>query len=109
MTQLFQAQDKSRFGDMGCPTCHASPCSRTGQTAYAPNGCTTCHGADGMPRGFKMPAALLPKLSAADGFRRHTQASPKMTEFMKAVVVPEMARMLDEEITCFSCHGRADN
>jgi hypothetical protein len=80
---------------------------------YADFKCATCHG-DGVKDGsFKMPNPKLPKLSAADGFKKHMAKTPAITKFMMAKVVPDMASMLNEQpydpathqgFGCGECH-----
>ncbi|MFO7177255.1 MAG: hypothetical protein DIU78_001025 [Pseudomonadota bacterium] len=76
--------------------------------------CATCHGPSAKQGNFEMPTASLPKLGA---FEAEMEAHPKMTRYMAEVVVPEMARLLNEApfdpgtgqgFGCFGCHMKKE-
>ena len=92
MKELFSEFDAKKYGDMKCPTCHGDGAKN--QT-------------------FKMPNPKLPKLSYTDGFKKHKDKTPEMTKFMMEKVVPEMAKLIGEEVYnpqtqkgfgCGECH-----
>jgi hypothetical protein len=92
MKESFSGFDAKKFGGMNCATCHG----------------------DGAKDGkFKMPNAKLPKLNAANGFKKHMDKKPEITKFMMEKVVPDMAKLLDEQpydpktnsgFGCKDCH-----
>ncbi len=80
---------------------------------YEKFNCTTCHGERIKQGNFKMPNPDLPKLSSADGFKKHMTKTPEMTKFMMQKVVPDMAGILGEHpydpatkqgFGCHECH-----
>lgn len=73
MTSLFQSFDAKKFDNVTCVTCHGKG---------AKNGM------------FVMPNPDLPKLSAANGFKKHMEKDPAMTKFMMEKVVGTMAGTL---------------
>jgi hypothetical protein len=95
MHDLFAAFDPSKYGNLGCKTCHGGGVS------------------DGS---FKMPNADLPKLDPSSaGFNALARTQPKMFEFMTNQVVPTMASLLGEPaydmktgagFGCFECHTK---
>jgi hypothetical protein len=75
--------------------------------------CVTCHGPGAKKGNFTMPNPGLPKLDAADGFKKHMTKKPEVTKFMMTQVVPEMADALQvpkydpathQGFGCFNCH-----
>jgi hypothetical protein len=59
--------------------------------------CATCHGDGAKNKSFAMPDANLPKLPGTmDGFEQLKAQKPEMVKFMAEVVVPEMAKLLNE-------------
>ena len=74
MTAVFQAFDAKKYKEVTC---------------------ATCHGKDAEKHGFKMPNEKLPKLDAADGFKKHMKGKmADMTKFMMEKVTPEMVSAL---------------
>ena len=73
MTSLFQSFDAKKFDNVTCVTCHGKG-AKNGQ--------------------FVMPNPDLPKLSAANGFKKHMDKDPAMTKFMMEKVVGAMAGTL---------------
>jgi hypothetical protein len=77
-------------------------------------GCGTCHGEGAKNKSFAMPNAMLPKLpSTMEAFEKVKAEKPEMVKFMAEVVVPEMAKLLNEEpfdpatgkgFGCGECH-----
>ena len=76
--------------------------------------CMTCHGAGAKDGSFKMPNPDLPKLSPADGFKKHMDKKPEVTKFMMSKVLPDMAELLHTQpydpktklgFGCFGCHA----
>ncbi len=55
--------------------------------------CTTCHGPGAKEGKFKMPNPALPKFA---DFAAAKKLDAKMTDFMAAKVLPEMAKLLGE-------------
>jgi hypothetical protein len=83
-------------------------------TKYAAFGCKTCHGKDFKDRKYKMPNPNLPKLDFAK--LEAGQQEPKMAEFMKRHISPDMAKILNatpyddkhpDGFGCLSCHEAA--
>lgn len=81
------------------------------QEEFADFSCTTCHGARARQGNFEMPNPDLPL--DAEEMAEH----PKITEFMKTKVVPEMARLMGEApydpathagFGCYECHTKKD-
>jgi hypothetical protein len=79
---------------------------------FAKFGCDTCHGKNGKDVGFEMPNDLTP-LDPQDPIGAGNAMDPEMTKFMAEIVVPEMAKLLDEQpydpktgqgFGCFDCH-----
>lgn len=92
MTAAFQKQDPDRYKEFTC---------------------VACHGAGAKTGNFTMPSKDLPKLTVANGFKKHKDATPEMMKFMAETVVPEMATLLDmpkynpathQGFGCFACH-----
>lgn len=73
MGALFQSFDAKDFAEFTCITCHGN---------RAKNG------------NFTMPNPELPKLNAANGFKKHMDEKPAITKFMMEKVEPEMAAAL---------------
>ena len=80
---------------------------------YADFGCVTCHGPGAKDGKFDMPSDALPKLPADPSpvFNEH----PEVAKFMAEQVVPQMAKLLQEEpynpetgkgFGCFECHQK---
>jgi hypothetical protein len=76
--------------------------------------CLTCHGGGAKDGSFKMTNPDLPKLSPQDGFKKHMDKDPKITQFMMSKVLPEMAQLLNTQpydpkthlgFGCFGCHA----
>jgi hypothetical protein len=74
--------------------------------------CANCHGGDFKAVDFKMPNDLTP-LDPENPIQSGMDLDEEMTKFMVSYVLPEMARMLDEqtdvttgkgEFGCLSCH-----
>lgn len=76
--------------------------------------CGTCHGEGAKDKSFAMPSAKLPKLpSTMEGFEKLKAEKPEIFRFMAEVVVPEMAKLLNEPpydpatgkgFGCGACH-----
>ncbi|MFO0566820.1 MAG: hypothetical protein U0263_14215 [Polyangiaceae bacterium] len=84
---------------------------------YAEVNCVTCHGADAKNGKFQMPNPKLPKLDPKDGFAKHMKKHEKITKFMMAKVVGEMASALGvspynpetkQGFGCGGCHPMAE-
>jgi hypothetical protein len=59
--------------------------------------CGTCHGEGAKNKTFEMPNSALPKLPGTqEGFDQLKAENPKIFGFMADVVVPEMAKLLNE-------------
>jgi hypothetical protein len=80
---------------------------------YANMNCVTCHGESAKKGEFEMPNPKLPKLDPTDNFKAHMKHDAEVVKFMAERVVPEMAKLLDEEpydpttergFGCFECH-----
>ena len=80
---------------------------------YAAMNCATCHGDGAKDGSFTMPNPGLPKLSFADGFKKHMDKTPEMTKFMMNVVVPDSAALVGQQpydpktkqgFGCMKCH-----
>jgi hypothetical protein len=74
--------------------------------------CQTCHGSDMELVDFKLPNALF-GLSKDDPYTSGKEYDAPMTEFMATKVVPEMAKLLDQQVYnpetkqgfgCLKCH-----
>jgi hypothetical protein len=64
---------------------------------FAKFNCATCHGEGAKNKSFAMPDANLPKLPGTmEGFEKLKAEKPEMVKFMAEVVVPEMAKLLNE-------------
>lgn len=79
---------------------------------YADFDCKTCHGADMELVDYEMPNALF-SLSKQDPIEAAREYDAEMTAFMVRTVTPEMARLLDRNVTrapggpgfgCLGCH-----
>lgn len=79
---------------------------------FANFGCKTCHGKGVQYHNFEMPNPDLPALSELE---EESEEHPEMAEFMKSKVVPEMAKLLGEEVWspetksgfgCGDCHPK---
>lgn len=77
---------------------------------FAEFDCETCHGGDMQLGGYKMPSEELFALPADDPVAEAMDYDEEITEFMVKKVVPEMARLFDQEagtptgVSCFTCH-----
>lgn len=80
---------------------------------FADMSCITCHGDGAKDGSFKMPNPKLPKLSVADGFKKHMTKTPEITKFMMSKVVPDSAALVGEPpydpktqkgFGCMECH-----
>ena len=77
-------------------------------------GCDTCHGADGKDKNFAMPTDSIYPLPKDDPVKAAMEYDEAVTKFMVEKVVPDMAKLLDEEpynpetktgtFGCFDCH-----
>jgi hypothetical protein len=89
MRRLFLEEDSEKYEDFACQT---------------------CHGKDMEMVDFEMPNDLF-ALSAKDPFGQAKEYDEKTTDFMLALVVPQMAQLLDEAAftlenqTGFGCAG----
>jgi hypothetical protein len=89
MRQLFLEQDSEKYEDFSCQT---------------------CHGKDMELVDFEMPNDLF-ALAAADTLGQAKEYDEKTTDFMLGAVVPEMAKLLDQDAltlenqTGFGCAG----
>lgn len=91
MRQLFIAEDSEKYEDFSCQT---------------------CHGKDMEMVDFKMPNDLF-ALSPHDTVGQAKEYDERTTDFMLGAVVPEMAKLLDQEALtlenqagfgCIGCH-----
>ncbi len=80
---------------------------------YAAMSCAACHGDGAKDGSFTMPNPGLPKLSFANGFKKHMDKTPEMTKFMMNVVVPDSAALVGQQpydpktkqgFGCMKCH-----
>lgn len=67
--------------------------------------CTSCHGADAEAVAYRMPHGLPP----LDPAHLPTAADPDpktaaIARFMIEEVTPQMQRIVDAPVTCFTCH-----
>lgn len=77
-------------------------------------GCDTCHGDDGKDKKFAMPSDSIYPLPKEDTLKAAMDYDEAVTKFMVEKVVPEMAKLVDEEpynpetqtgtFGCFNCH-----
>lgn len=77
-------------------------------------GCDTCHGADGQDKNYAMPTDSIYPLPKDDPIKAAMEYDEAVTKFMIDKVVPDMAKMLDEEpydpktgqgtVGCMTCH-----
>jgi hypothetical protein len=75
--------------------------------------CQTCHGDDMNEKKFAMPSDSIYPLNKADPVKGAMAYDEKMTKFMVEKVVPDMAKLVDEEpdptgkgsgFGCMECH-----
>lgn len=76
--------------------------------------CETCHGADGKEKDYAMPTDSIYPLPKDDPIKAAMEYDEAVTKFMIDKVVPDMAKMLDEEpydpktgqgtVGCMTCH-----
>lgn len=94
MRNLFLEQDSEKYEDFSCQTCHGKEMERVD---------------------FKMPNDLF-ALDADDTVAQARAYDERTTDFMLGAVVPEMAKLLDQEaytlesqtgFGCMGCHPTA--
>jgi hypothetical protein len=94
MRRLFHEQDREKYEDFACQTCHGNEMERVD---------------------FKMPNDLF-ALEKADTISKAKEYDEKTTDFMLGAVVPEMAKLLDMDaytlehqsgFGCMGCHPGA--